>query len=95
MIDLAEIKNIFGSKWYIIIETNSRANNTTVPAYQAVTLREIDDTVQKAKLRKILKKRKTLVWLGYVALIIFTIWFITGLDMDYFSHLGEDLPISP
>ena len=60
-----------------------------------MTLREIDDTVEKVKIKIILKKRKTLVWLGYVALIIFAIWFLTGLDVDYFSHIGEDLPISP
>ena len=60
-----------------------------------MTLREIDNPVEKIKIKKILKKRKTLVWLGYVALIIFAIWFVTGLDMDYFSHIGQDLPISP
>jgi hypothetical protein len=60
-----------------------------------MTLREIDDPVEKVKIKKILKKRKTLVWFGYLALIIFAIWFVTGLDMDYFSHIGQDLPISP
>jgi len=33
--------------------------------------------------------------LGYVALIIFVIWFVTGLVMDYYSHIGLDVPISP
>jgi len=57
-----------------------------------VTLREIDDTVEKVKLKeKILNKRR----LGYVALIIFAIWFVTGLVMDSYSHIGVDMPISP
>jgi hypothetical protein len=61
-----------------------------------VTVREIDDTVGKVKLKeKILKKGKIQVSLGYVALIIFAIWFVTGLVMDYFSHIGVDIPLSP
>ena len=61
-----------------------------------MTLREIDDTVEKVKLKeKIFNKRKTPVSLGYVALIIFAIWFVTGLVMDYYSHIGTNIPISP
>ena len=61
-----------------------------------MTVREIDDTVGKVKLKdKILKKGKIQVSLGYVALIIFAIWFVTGLVMDYFSHIGVDIPLSP
>jgi hypothetical protein len=57
-----------------------------------VTIRKIDDTVEKVKLKeKILNKRR----LGYVALIIFVIWFVTGLVMDSYSHIGVDMPISP
>ena len=63
--------------------------------YQGVTSREIDDTVEKVKLNNDLKKRKILTWLGYGALIAFVIWFVTGLDLDYFSHVGIHTPISP
>ena len=66
-----------------------------IHVYQGVTSREIDDTVEKVKLNNDLKKRKILTWLGYGALIAFVIWFVTGLDLDYFSHLGMDTPISP
>jgi preprotein translocase subunit SecG len=61
-----------------------------------VTLRVIDDTVEKVKLNeKIFNKRKITIALGYVALIIFAIWFVTSLVMDYYSHIGADIPISP
>lgn len=61
-----------------------------------MTLGEINDTVEKVKLKeKIFNKRKIPVSMGYVALIIFAIWFVTGLIMDYYSHIGVDLPISP
>jgi hypothetical protein len=66
-----------------------------IQVYQGVTSREIDDTVEKVKLNNDLKKRKILTWLGYGALIAFVIWFVTGLDLDYFSHVGIDTPISP
>ena len=66
-----------------------------IHVYQGVTTREIDDTVEKVKLNNDLKKRKILTWLGYGALIAFVIWFVTGLDLDYFSHVGIDTPISP
>jgi hypothetical protein len=66
-----------------------------IHVYQGVTSREIDDTVEKVKLNNDLKKRKILTWLGYGALIAFVIWFVTGLDLDYFSHVGIDTPISP
>jgi hypothetical protein len=66
-----------------------------IHVYQGVTTREIDDTVKKVKLNNDLKKRKILTWLGYGALIAFVIWFVTGLDLDYFSHVGIDTPISP
>jgi hypothetical protein len=61
-----------------------------IHVYQGVTSREIDDTVEKVKLNNDLKKRKILTWLGYGALIAFVIWFVTGLDLDYFSHVGID-----
>ena len=89
---MAEIKNIFESKCRIVLENNSRGHNTTVHVYQGVTLRGIDDIVQKVKLRKNLK-RKTLVWSTYGALIAFVIWFVTGLVLDYFSHIGADTPL--
>jgi hypothetical protein len=60
-----------------------------------VTLRKTDDTAEKVKPNNDLKKRKILTWLGYGALIAFVIWFVTGLDLDYFSHVGIDTPISP
>jgi|GEM_PF-971182 hypothetical protein len=66
-----------------------------IHVYQGVTSREIDDTVEKVKLNNDLKKRKILTWLCYGALIAFVIWFVTGLDLDYFSHVGIDTPISP
>ena len=66
-----------------------------IHVYQGVTSRDIDDTVEKVKLNNDLKKRKILTWLGYGALIAFVIWFVTGLDLDYFSHVGMDTPISP
>ena len=66
-----------------------------IHVYQGVTSREIDDTVEKVKLNNHLKKRKILTWLGYGALIAFVIWFVTGLDLDYFSHVDIDTPISP
>ena len=66
-----------------------------IHVYQGVTSREIDDTVEKVKLNNDLKKRKILTWLGYGPLIAFVIWFVTGLDLDYFSHVGIDTPISP
>lgn len=66
-----------------------------IHVYQGVTSREIDDTVEKVKLNNDLKKRKILTWLGYGALIAFVIWSVTGLDLDYFSHVGIDTPISP
>ena len=66
-----------------------------IHVYQGVTSWEIDDTVEKVKLNNDLKKRKILTWLGYGALIAFVIWFVTGLDLDYFSHVGIDTPISP
>jgi len=40
-------------------------------------------------------KSKVLMWLGYGALIAFVIWFVTGLDLDYFSHVGVDTPLEP
>jgi hypothetical protein len=95
MTDLAEIKNNFESEWYIDIENSYRAHNTTVHVYQGVTLRGIDDIVQKVKLRKNLNERKTLVWSTYGALIAFAIWFVTGLVIDYYSHIGADTPLLP
>lgn len=53
------------------------------------------DPVKKVKPKKTFSKGKILIWLGYVALIIFVIWFVTGLVMDHYSHIGVDVPISP
>jgi len=61
-----------------------------------VALGGIDDIVEKVKLdEKVLKKRKILMRLGYVALIIFVIWFVTDCTLDYFSHIGVDEPLFP
>jgi len=40
-------------------------------------------------------KRKILAGVSYGALIAFAIWFVTGFVMDYYSHIGVDIPISP
>jgi hypothetical protein len=53
------------------------------------------DPVKKVKPKKTFNKGKIVIWLGYVALIIFVIWFVKGHVMDYYSHLGVDVPISP
>jgi hypothetical protein len=95
MTKLAEIKNNYESKCCIDLETNSRGHNTTVHVYQGVTLPQIDDIVEKVKLRKNFNKRKTLEWSGYGALIAFAIWFVTDLVLDYFSHIGADSPLLP
>jgi hypothetical protein len=29
------------------------------------------------------------------ALIAFAIWFIIEIILDYFSHIGEDIPLEP
>jgi hypothetical protein len=42
-----------------------------------------------------MNKGKILEWLGYGALIAFAIWFVTGLVLDYFSHIGVNIPLSP
>jgi hypothetical protein len=42
-----------------------------------------------------MNKRKVLMSLGYGALVAFAIWFVTDLVMDYYSHIGVDIPISP
>jgi len=60
-----------------------------------VTLRQIDDTVEKVKLKKNFNKRKTLEWSAHGALIGFAIWFVTGLVLDYISHIGADTPLAP
>jgi hypothetical protein len=44
-------------------------------------------------LKKNMNKSKILMWLGYGALISFAIWFVTGLVLDYFSHIGVDIPL--
>jgi cytochrome b subunit of formate dehydrogenase len=54
----------------------------------------LDTRLVKPK-KKTFNKGKILIWLGYVALIIFVIWFVTGIVMDYYSHIGVDVPISP
>jgi hypothetical protein len=53
------------------------------------------DPVKKVKPKKTFNKGKIVICLGYVALIIFVIWFVKGLVMDYYSHIGVDVPISP
>jgi len=60
-----------------------------------VTLWQIDHTAEKVNLRKNFKKRKTLEWSAYGALIGFTIWFVTGLVLDYVSHIGAGTPLAP
>jgi|GEM_PF-4963605 len=40
-------------------------------------------------------KGRTLSCLGYIGLIIFAIWFLTGLYIDYFSHIGVNPPLEP
>jgi hypothetical protein len=40
-----------------------------------------------------MSKRKILVWMGYV--IAFAMWFIIEIVLDYFSHMGEDIPLEP
>jgi len=35
------------------------------------------------------------LWLAYGALIAFAIWFIANLVLDYFSHIGVDIPLLP
>jgi hypothetical protein len=62
---------------------------------EGMTLRKRDDTAEKVKLRKKYNRRKTLLWLGYGGLIAVTIWLITDMVLDYFSHLGEDEPLFP
>jgi hypothetical protein len=42
-----------------------------------------------------MNNRKILMWLGYGGLIAFAIWFVTDLVLDYFSHIGVDIPLSP
>jgi hypothetical protein len=42
-----------------------------------------------------MNKRKLLELLGYGGLIIFAIWFVTGVVLDYFSHIGFDAPLLP
>jgi hypothetical protein len=59
-----------------------------------VTIREIDDTVEKIKLKKF-NKRKILIWLGYAGLIAVTMWLIRDMVLDYFSHIGVDEPLFP
>jgi len=61
-----------------------------------VTLRrQIDDTIEKVKLRKYFNNRKILGRLGYGALVAFAIWLVIGLVIDYFSHIGADTPLAP
>jgi len=60
-----------------------------------VTLQGIDHIVGKVKLTKNLNKRKILVRLGYGALVAFAIWFVTGLVLDYYTHIGVDTPLFP
>ena len=53
------------------------------------------ETLKKILKEQIFNKRKIPVSLGYIALIIIALWFVTGLVMDYYSHIGADIPISP
>ena len=56
-----------------------------IHSYQGVTILGIIDTARKVKLDL---KTKAPIWLFYGALIGFTIWFVSGLILDYFSHIG-------
>jgi hypothetical protein len=58
-----------------------------------VTLWEIDDIVEKVKLS--LNKKKIFFWSADGALIVFVIWFVTSLALDYFSHIDTDEPLFP
>jgi hypothetical protein len=60
---------------------------------QGVTLRKTDDTLQKVKLRKKFNKREIFMFIYYGALTAFTIWFVTGCELDYFSHIGAIEPL--
>jgi hypothetical protein len=79
---------------YIDTETDFRGHNTTVHVYQGVTIREIDDTVEKIKLKKF-NIRKIMIWLGCGGLIAVTLGLIPEMVLDYFSHIGVDQPLFP
>jgi hypothetical protein len=64
----------------------------TVHVYQSVTVREIHDTVEKIKLKKLYKRK---IFVGYGVLIAVTMWLITDMVLDYFSHIGADEPLFP
>jgi hypothetical protein len=53
------------------------------------------DPVKKVKPKKTFNKGKFVIWLGYVALIIFVIWFVTGPCYGLLFSYSVDVPISP
>jgi hypothetical protein len=57
-----------------------------------VTVREIHDTVERIKLKKANKRK---IFVGYGVLIAVTMWLITDMVLDYFSHIGVDEPLFP
>jgi hypothetical protein len=65
-----------------------------IHVYQVVTVREIDDTVEKIKLKKS-NKIKIFVRSAYGGLIAVTMWLITDMILDYFSHIGVNEPLFP
>ena len=60
-----------------------------------MTLRQIDHTAGTVNFRKNFNKRKILEWSAHGALIVFAIWFVTGLVLDYVSHIGAGTPLAP
>jgi hypothetical protein len=57
-----------------------------------VTVREMHDTVERIKLKKANKRK---IFVGYGVLIAVTMWLITDMVLDYFSHIGVDEPLFP
>jgi hypothetical protein len=73
---------------------NSGGHNTTLHDYQDVTLLQIYDIVEKVKFKKSYK-RKILAWLCYGGLVAVTMWLVTDMVLDYFSHIDADEPLFP
>ena len=63
-----------------------------VHVYQGVTVRILHDTVEKIKLKKSNKRK---IFVGHGVLIAVTIWLITDMVLDHFSHIGVDEPLFP
>ena len=64
-----------------------------------ITCRVLTTKISNAKLilmsALFKNKGRFLSYLGYIGLIIFAIWFLTGLYTDYFSHIGVNPPLEP